>query len=290
MGEEWLARHRFEMEDALDEAIAGANAQETSAPRPDARMQDRADKRARGVRAARAWRDEVGRLREVVAAEAAEQLLSAQEEERHRIALELHDSTSQHLAALGLGVTRLRRLVEAEPAAGVVLDDMAQSLHEAVREIRVLSFLMNPPDLERDALENTVRRFLNGFALRTGIAIKFSPQGLVDETSAAVRHAAFRVVQEALSNVHRHARASAVEVEMEHDAGVLSLRVADNGKGIHALQNGDAGWAPLGVGVAGMRARVRQLGGAIEITSDARGTVVRARLPVGAEDSWRRPS
>jgi signal transduction histidine kinase len=209
-----------------------------------------------------------------------EQLLSVQQEERERIAIELHDSTGQHLAALGMGVSRLRRLMGDKEKAQGILDDMATSLEEAVKEIRVMSYLMKPPSLLRDGLESTARRYVQGFGIRTGLDAVFSLEGPVDAASPMVQHAAFRVIQEALSNVHRHAHARGVQVRLASQTAALTLRIADNGKGMAPFKLTHLEGIPPGVGITGMRSRVEQLGGWLDIASDRAGTVVSASIPL----------
>jgi two-component system, NarL family, sensor kinase len=211
--------------------------------------------------------------------ESSERLLCAQEEERRRIAVELHDSTCQHLVAIGLGFARLRRILGADTRTGDVLDDMAASLGEAIREIRVNSYLMNPPNLARDGLDDAARRFVHGLGARTGLRATFRSEGALNALPADVRHAAFRVMQEALSNVHRHARATGVDVEMVLRGDIFTLSVADDGAGVGHLDGRSDGPVQLGVGIPGMRARVGQLGGVLDISSSSRGTVVFARFP-----------
>jgi signal transduction histidine kinase len=213
---------------------------------------------------------------------ATEQLLSAQEVERERIAVELHDSTGQHLAALGLGLARLQRSVGAHYAFQGVLNDMEASLQEAHREIRILSYLLRTPSLLDGGLESTVCRFVKGFGVRTGLQASCKTGGYVDATGPEVQHAALRVIQEALTNVHRHAKATSVNVELANLDDVLTVRIQDDGTGIESLRNGDLEEVPLGVGIAGMRARVEQLGGRLDIRCDGVGTVVTAAIPAPA--------
>ena len=221
---------------------------------------------------------EVARAQEALRA-TDERVLRAQQEERHRIAIELHDSTSQHLTALGLGITRLRRLVGG-PGARDVLDDMSASVKEAVKEVRVLSYLMKPVAVDEDGLEAAVRGFVTGFASRTGLNISFRAEGGLERLSPEVGHAAFRVIQEALANVHRHAEAQGVEVELSCRSGLFAVRVADDGRGIPALRAGKLAPSDIGVGVASMKERVAKLGGRFDITSDDAGAVVTASFPV----------
>jgi signal transduction histidine kinase len=208
-----------------------------------------------------------------------EQLLSAQEDERQRIAVELHDSTGQHLTAVGLGVARLRQLLTPRSRVERVLNDMSASLGEAHREIRVLSYLLRPPSLPQGGLGTAARRFVKGFGNRAGLRSTYLSEGLVDAATADVQHVAFRMIQEALTNVHRHAEATEVEVELGNRNGELTVRIADDGRGIEALKKGDLTEMAHGVGIAGMRARVEQLGGTLDIRCDGVGTTVFATIP-----------
>jgi signal transduction histidine kinase len=219
-------------------------------------------------------------LEEPADSPAAERMLLAQEEERHRIAIELHDSTSQHLVAVSLGLARLRRYARATRAERRVLDDMSRALQDAIKEIRTFSYLMNPPQLDRDGLEATVRRFVAGFEARTGLACSLAIAGAPDASSMAVQHTVFRVLQEALTNIHRQARATRVAVALARRAGWITLTVSDDapatGGGVDQPDR-----APVGVGIAGMRAPVAELGGSLRVYREAGGEQVAVRLPTG---------
>jgi len=207
-----------------------------------------------------------------------ELLRTAQEDERQRIAVELHDSTGQYLAALGLGLSRLRRVVRGD-AALRILDEMSGSLQEAVKETRVLAYLMKPHGLAQDGLEKTADDFVQGFAIRTGLETQFETEGPVDAAPEAVQHAALRVMQEALANAYRHAKATAVRVRLSSNEGRLRLQVDDDGAGLRPAARGGHGPVP-GVGLCGMRARVAQLAGEFQIQSSPAGTMVQASLPL----------
>jgi signal transduction histidine kinase len=210
----------------------------------------------------------------------ARDLLEAQEEERARIAIELHDSTCQHLAALNLSLGRLRPLVSGDKV-DAVLEDMSTSVGEVIKEIRVLSYLIKPATLEQNGLARAVRDFVSGFGARTGLTASFVTRGPVDAAPPQVRHAAYRIVQEALSNVYRHANAQHADVELVSEGGVLTVRVSDDGKGVAALLRGEPATLESGVGIAGMRTRTAQLKGRVELSCPGCGTVVVAALPVG---------
>ena len=208
------------------------------------------------------------------------QLLRAQEDERQRIALELHDSTNQHLAGLILSLGQLRRRMGADLGAQTLIDEMAKLTQQVVHETRVLSYLMNASSQGREGLRASVQRFVEGFGPRTGLTTSFETNGPVDAVNAAAQHAVFRVIQEALTNVYRHARATRVAVSLASNGAQLTVRIADDGQGL-PFARGDAQEAPLGVGIPGMRARVDQLGGTLAIESPGLGAVVTASLPVG---------
>ncbi len=205
----------------------------------------------------------------------AEQLLTARDDERQRIAIELHDSTNQHLAAMSVGLARLRR-AEQNDAVTAIIDEIASSVNEAVKETRAISYLMNPRGLARDGLAASVRQFLEGFAQRTGLEVAFEANAAVDRIPPPVQHAALRIVQEALMNVHRHAQAQRVSVGLAVDADQLTVSVADDGRGLPS----DGGEPSLGVGIPGMRARAQQLAGDLAISSDGSGTRIVAKLPL----------
>ena len=247
--------------------------------------------RARGIRVAPirvgrrvcllAYPDDLPSLSEALPPHA-DRLLQAQEEERHRIAIELHDSTSQHLVAVSLGLARLRRFIRAGRAERRVVEEMSRTLQAAIKEIRTFSYLMNPPQLERDGLEATVRRFAAGFESRTGVATSLGIRGGPDVASAGVQHTLFRVLQEALTGVYRKANATHVDIALEKRGGWVRLTIADDGP--DRVEGDDQlPLVPVGVGIAGMRAPVEQLGGSLRVIHGPEGSRVTARLPTGNE-------
>jgi signal transduction histidine kinase len=209
-----------------------------------------------------------------------DQLLHAQERERRRIAIELHDSTSQLLAGLILGLHNLKRTLAGNEPAKQRLDELAELAQDANREIRVLSFLMNASG-GREGLQASVGRFVEGFARRTGLEVTFRSDGPTDDISEETQHAVFRIVQEALSNIYRHAGATKASVTVVREGEVLTAHIADNGEGFGCSPEGDAETPPLGVGIPGMRARIEQLGGVLELATGQWGTTVTATVPVG---------
>ncbi|WP_160936691.1 PAS domain S-box protein [Teichococcus coralli] len=214
-------------------------------------------------------------------------LLAAQDAERRRIARELHDSTAQNLlgAALALGCAgRLAPELAEEPAA--LLAESLDLIERTQREIRTLSYLLHPPMLDEAGLGAALEWFARGFARRSGLRITVAAETLPEELSSEAATALFRVAQEALVNVHRHAVATTAEVRMEMTgSGVarrLRLIVQDDGRARGAGKiPAEAGPGDLGVGVAGMRERLRQLGGCLNIgPAPQGGTLVQATVPL----------
>lgn len=206
-------------------------------------------------------------------------LLALQEEERQRIARELHDSTAQHLVAANLGLAGLEAEVRQSPEGRKALAKVEGLLAEALRELRIFTYLLHPPNLANDGLQATLRDFAEGFADRTGLLARIRIPEEVDDLPPDLQRAILRVVQEALTNVHRHAGASTVSVNARILSGWLVVCIRDNGRGMVAQDRAEER-VRLGVGVAGMRARLEQFGGGLRIRSGPGGTCVVAMTPV----------
>ncbi|WP_114946406.1 histidine kinase [Microvirga calopogonii] len=208
-----------------------------------------------------------------------ERLLTVQEEERERIAVELHDSTAQHLVAVSLNLMQVGSF-RLPPSGRRVLDEIDRSLEEALKELRIFTYLLHPPRLENDGLVSTVQNFAEGFARRTDLQTILRFDAAADGLSVDLQRALFRIVQEGLANVHRHADASQVVLNLRLTSDQVILSVADNGRGMrgHPGEMG-ARQASLGVGIPGMRIRLGQFGGSLRIRSGRRGTIIRAAAP-----------
>lgn len=209
-------------------------------------------------------------------------MLTLQIDERRRIAEELHDSTGQHLTAavLALCSARSMRAAALQGAEGAdslmsVIEDAALSLAEAQREIRVLSYLLHPPLLRSKGLAEAIETFAKGFGRRAGLNVEtdIAPAANRIEDDAAVH--LFRVCQEALTNVYRHANARKAHVALEVEEDAIRLTVKDDGIGFDESVADQV----LGVGLPGMRERMARLGGAVRISGDPAGTTLIARLP-----------
>jgi signal transduction histidine kinase len=209
-------------------------------------------------------------------------LLTAEAQERRRIARELHDSVAQHLVAIDLTLSRLerRRRSDDMDQSDLVLD-IRDALSAAHREVRTFSYLLHPPDLERLGLETTLRKFLEGFGQRSGLDVNLTVTGVTPVIEPVVELALFRVAQEALMNVHKHAGSNMVDIDLRFEPSSVMLEVRDDGVGLQSseivrLMSEDSG----GVGIAAMKARMSQIGGAVELLPLRKGLLVRAMAPL----------
>jgi PAS domain S-box-containing protein len=204
------------------------------------------------------------------AKELSERLINLQEEERQRIAQELHDSTAQHLVAANLNLMSLRAKVLLGSDEVKLWNEVEASMAEALKELRTFSYLMHPLGLDADGLCSTIRRYIDGYAQRSKLSVKLRSCPNVDNLPLHMQRSLFRIVQEALANVHRHACASHVSVDLRWIADQLHVIVTDNGRGAESKQE-EPSFRP-GVGIYGIRARARQFGGDLKIRTGPHGT------------------
>jgi len=213
-------------------------------------------------------------------------LLQLQDDERRRIARELHDSIGQMLAALNMNLSTVRTDIERLTKTAEALADSESLVQEMNKEVRTISHLLHPPLLDEAGLSSAVRWYIDGFAQRSNIEVVLDFPDDFGRLSREAETAIFRVVQECLTNIHRHSESSIAKIRFRHLDGHVVVEVQDKGKGISSdkLAEMSAAGTP-GVGIRGMRERLRQLGGDLEINSSSSGTGVRARLPVKESSS-----
>jgi len=216
---------------------------------------------------------------ELAARDLRSRLLASRESERQLISEELHDSTVQHLVGVDLNLMRLKSRLKGDAAAQEILNDIELSVASAMQELRVSTYLLHPPDLENEGLELTLRRYCEGFARRTDLSVRFDSDGSIDRLVSPAQKAILRIVQEALTNVHRHAEATQVMVRCRAHGNHLHVVVTDNGL---AKSKAEPAQVRAGVGLASMRMRLAQFGGGMTISSALRGTVVHCVLPLQA--------
>ena len=209
-------------------------------------------------------------------------LLQIQDEERRRIARELHDSAGQLLAAINMNISKVAREKEKlSTGAGRSVEEAADLIQQALVEIRTMSHLLHPPLLDEVGLESAIRGFIEGFAQRSKIDVNLVVKPSFERLSPDLEITLFRVVQECLTNVHRHSGSRKAEVRLARRHGCIHLEVSDEGKGIPPDKQLDLNApATLGVGFRGMRERIRQLGGTLQVHSNGNGTSVGATLPI----------
>ena len=213
-------------------------------------------------------------------------LMHAQDEERRRIAELLHETTAQDLAALKMHLARLNRtashMSERDRSA---LTESISLAEQSITEIRTLSYLLHPPFLDEAGLLSALRWYVAGFADRSGIKVELELPESFERPPLDTETALFRIVQESLINIHRHAGSETALIRLLCDAETLVLEIEDRGQGIpnSSLTHIMRGAGVAGVGIAGMFERIEQVGGRLEITSGDRGTTVRALLPLVKE-------
>jgi len=208
------------------------------------------------------------------------QLLRLQDEERRRIARDLHDSTGQDLVALA---TTLSELHASIPSSSRKLRKLARQCQgladQCIREVRTLSYLLHPPMLDEAGLEDAIRHYAGGFTERTGIAVELEISPRLGRMKPGIELTLFRVVQESLTNIQRHSGSPQSKIWIERDPGKITLEISDKGSGISGnLRRGELSFG-LGVGIPSMHERVELIGGRLDIDSSSSGTTVRATIP-----------
>lgn len=214
-------------------------------------------------------------------------LMRSQDDERRRIGRELHDSTAQALAALEIELSRMQRQAGgAETPAGANLTPCVRLAKQCSQEIRTMSYLLHPPLLDEMGLVSAVRWFLDGFAQRSGIEVTFKATENFDRLPDQIELTLFRVVQECLSNIHRSSGSKTARVELVREKRSVRLEVSDEGRGIppEVLAEFQRVGVSTGVGLSGMRERVRQLRGTFQLEPGSPGTRIWIMLPVPAAD------
>ena len=210
------------------------------------------------------------------------ELLRVQDDERRRIARELHDSLGQYLAAAKINLDTLA-LTRAECEDS--FSEAQQLIDRAITETRTLSHLLHPPLLDATGFASAASWYVEGFGKRSGIGASLKLPENLGRLSVKVETALFRIMQEALTNVHRHSKSRRVDVALSTSDKNVVLVIRDFGKGIpkDLLEQFRQSGTKVGVGLAGIRERVKELGGKLEILSNGKGTTVKASVPISDE-------
>ena len=217
-----------------------------------------------------------------------QELLRARDDDRRQIAQALHESAGQSLVALKMVLGRLaEELGKKETLAHGLLQTANELARDSIREVRTISYLMHPPMLDESGLALALRWYAKGFAERSEIEVKVEIPEDFGRQSREIEMTVFRVVQEALTNVHRYSGSRTATIRLARENGHVRAEVSDKGRGLPEMEPAVNAASPLGVGIAGMRERVRQLNGTLEIESAPdQGTTIRAILPLASSESF----
>jgi PAS domain S-box-containing protein len=208
-------------------------------------------------------------------------LLRLQDEERRRIAREMHDSLGQYLTALKINLEVAG--ASSQEQRSELLAECVQLANSCLTETRTLSHLLHPPLLDEAGLGSAARWYVTGFAERSGIKVNLDLPIDFERLPMAVETALFRILQESLTNIHRHSQSPAADIHLGVSDGHVNLSIRDYGKGIpaHVLKRFRQS-GTTGVGLAGMRERIYELGGQLDIRAETQGTTVSATIPLEA--------
>ena len=208
-------------------------------------------------------------------------LLLAQDEERRHMARELHDHAGQTLVALGLNFAALLDAAKDQDPKMINLIAQSQQLSDDLsKEIRTLSYLLHPPLLDEAGLASAIRWYVEGFSKRSGIEVDLDLPEHSSRLPRALELVVFRVVQESLTNVHRHSGSPWASIRLDASPQSIQVEITDRGKGISSERHQQLAAAKTGVGVRGMQERVRQFGGHLQIDSSPAGTKVSIVIPL----------
>jgi PAS domain S-box-containing protein len=211
-------------------------------------------------------------------------LLQSQDEERRRVARELHDSAGQTLAALAMEHAHIAASLKVHaPELVKELDPVEKLVRLLVQEIRTTSYLLHPPLLDELGLAGALRWYVEGLVERSGLNIQLELAEDFGRLSSEMELTVFRIVQEALTNVHRHSGSKEASIRIARDNSHVVVEIRDKGRGISPERLKQAQSQGLGVGLRGMRERVHQLHGIIKINSDHSGTAIHATFPIAEQ-------
>jgi signal transduction histidine kinase len=209
--------------------------------------------------------------------------LRLRDEEQRRISRELHDSTVQILGALAIDLEKAEQIVskEGSPKVRQLLADGSELVERATTELRTISYLLHPPILDDLGLEGVLPWYTAGFSKRSGIKVSVVVQPNLGRLPHELELTIFRIVQESLTNIHRHSGSATAEITVFRELNQVALQIIDHGRGIPSemIEAVSSVGSTVGVGIAGMRERVRELGGQLLIKSGNTGTLLRAVLP-----------
>jgi PAS domain S-box-containing protein len=225
-----------------------------------------------------------GKLAERALRELSGRLLQAQDDERRKLAQELHDSTAQSIAALGLNLEIISGLSHGLDESGRrALAESQTMADDCIRELRTFSYLLHPPMLQERGLKSALSTYVDGFVRRSRIAVDLHIPATLERLPKNIETTLFRVVQESLTNIHRHSGSSTASIRMVRHPTKVVLTVRDRGRGIlksSLTRPGGKAVSAAGVGIESMRERVLHAGGRVDLLSNRHGTIVKVQVPV----------
>jgi signal transduction histidine kinase len=212
--------------------------------------------------------------------ELSKRLLKSQDDERRRIARDLHDSAGQIITVLNLNLAAVAQRVGANEEVGRTLGESQELIHQLSKEIRTLSYLLHPPMLDESGLSGAISWYIQRLAERSDLKIDvIIPDGF-GRLPAEIEVAIFRIVQECLTNIHRHSGSKTATIRFSRSADSVSLQIQDDGIGIPGEKLAAIRAQRSGVGITGMHERARNLRGEIDIQSNHSGTTVSVTFPI----------
>ncbi len=214
--------------------------------------------------------------------ELSNRLLKTQDDERRHIARELHDSAGQIIAALGMNLAGIIHRARNTPALATALDDTQDLVQQLNKEIRTTSYLLHPPMLDENGLSQAIQWYTEGLKERSGLEIELVVSDDLGRLPAEMELSIFRIVQESLTNIHRHSGSTTGTISLLRSSDSISLKIQDYGSGLSNEKLVEIKTYRSGIGLSGMRERVRHFNGQMEIKSDGTGTTVSVTLPIAA--------
>ena len=207
-------------------------------------------------------------------------LLTTQDDERRRMARELHDSAGQLITLLGMNLAGIAQRVGQNPSLSETVEDTQNLLQQLSREIRTTSYLLHPPLLDENGLSQAIHWYMQGLKERTDLDIELSVPENFGRLPADLELTIFRIVQEGLTNIHRHSGSKTAAIHLSRSADSVLLKIEDHGKGISPEKLAALRAQRTGVGITGMRERVRHLKGVMDIQSSGTGATISVTFPV----------
>ena len=212
--------------------------------------------------------------------ELSNRLLRTQDDERRHIARELHDSAGQLVAALGMNLASMTQQAKKNPLLAETLDDTQNLVQQLNKEIRTTSYLLHPPLLDENGLPQAIQWYMQGLMERGSLTIELDISEDFGRLPADLELAIFRIVQESLTNIHRHSGSKTARIHLSRTGGSILLEIQDEGKGISAEKLSAIRAQRSGVGITGMRERIRHFKGEIDIQSNSGGATIVVKLPI----------